>query len=330
MNAPFPQRIAGEGRRDVAGRPILCVGALIADLVMYMAKLPVTPGKHLPAGAQLVVAGMATSAATAVLRLGHPASLWASVGDDVIGSLLLGEMAREGLDMRHVRRVPGAMSAMSTILVDDRGERLVVPYYADELLTAPSALPPFADFGAVLVDVRWPRAAAIALRQARAFGVPAILDLDVGREEILRELLPLATHVVASIDGARIVTGHDEPGAAARAISAATHAAIVVTAGERGAVWMEHAGAPLGHCPAFEVAAVDTNAAGDVFHGAFAVGVAENMPFADVIRFSSAAAAIKCTRYGGRLGAPARAEVDAFLSEREILKARDDHELRPV
>lgn len=94
MNAPFPQRIAGEGRRDVAGRPILCVGALIADLVMYMAKLPVTPGKHLPTGAQLVVAGMATSAATAVLRLGHPASLWASVGDDVIGSLLLGEMTR--------------------------------------------------------------------------------------------------------------------------------------------------------------------------------------------------------------------------------------------
>ena len=95
--------------------PILCVGALIADLIMYMPRLPATPGKHLPTGAQLVVAGMATSAATAVTRLGHPAALWASVGDDVIGSLLLDEMTREGLDMRYVRRVPGAMSAMSTV-----------------------------------------------------------------------------------------------------------------------------------------------------------------------------------------------------------------------
>ena len=66
----------------------------------------------------------------------------------------------------------------------------------------------------------------------------------------------------------------------------------------------------------FDVDAVDTNAAGDVFHGAFAVGLAESMPFADIIRFASAAAAIKCTRYGGRLGAPYRAEVEAFLSVR--------------
>jgi sulfofructose kinase len=50
-----------------------------------------------------------------------------------------------------------------------------------------------------------------------------------------------------------------------------------------------------------------------VFHGAFAFGLAEGWATDRTIRFAAAAAAIKCTRFGGRLGAPTRAEVEAFL-----------------
>ena len=57
----------------------------------------------------------------------------------------------------------------------------------------------------------------------------------------------------------------------------------------------------------------DTLAAGDVFHAGFAVGLTEGWPMERTIAFASAAAAIKCTRFGGRLGAPTRAEVEAFL-----------------
>ena len=85
---------------------------------------------------------------------------------------------------------------------------------------------------------------------------------------------------------------------------------VAVTAGAYGTYW---AG---GHRPAFEVEAVDTLAAGDVFHGAFAFGLAEGWQIPAAIRFAAAAAAIKCTRFGGRLGAPTRAEVEAFLAER--------------
>jgi sulfofructose kinase len=67
------------------------------------------------------------------------------------------------------------------------------------------------------------------------------------------------------------------------------------------------------HEPAPAVEAIDTLAAGDTFHGAFALGLAEGWPIAKILPFASAAAAIKCTRFGGRLGAPTRAEVEAFL-----------------
>ena len=67
--------------------------------------------------------------------------------------------------------------------------------------------------------------------------------------------------------------------------------------------------------PAFPVDVVDTLAAGDVFHGAFAFGLARGYPTYQIMRFASAAAAIKCSRFGGRAGAPAKSEVDALLSQ---------------
>jgi sulfofructose kinase len=62
------------------------------------------------------------------------------------------------------------------------------------------------------------------------------------------------------------------------------------------------------------VVAVDTLAAGDVFHGAFALALAEAAPIPRAIAFANAAAALKCRSFGGRLGAPTRAEVEAALA----------------
>ena len=55
--------------------------------------------------------------------------------------------------------------------------------------------------------------------------------------------------------------------------------------------------------------------AGDTFHGAFTLMMAEGISERPAMRFSAAAAALKCTRYGGILGAPTRAEVEAFLAK---------------
>jgi sugar/nucleoside kinase (ribokinase family) len=66
--------------------------------------------------------------------------------------------------------------------------------------------------------------------------------------------------------------------------------------------------------PAFKVEVVDTLGAGDTFHGVFTLMLAEGMSERPAMRFAAAAAALKCTRYGGILGAPTRAELEAFLA----------------
>jgi sugar/nucleoside kinase (ribokinase family) len=59
---------------------------------------------------------------------------------------------------------------------------------------------------------------------------------------------------------------------------------------------------------------VDTTGAGDVFHGALALGLAEARPEADAVRFAAAAAALKCTRHGAGEGAPGRLDVETLLA----------------
>jgi len=86
---------------------------------------------------------------------------------------------------------------------------------------------------------------------------------------------------------------------------------VVITIGEQGLVWKT--GEFSGAFPAFPVKAVDTTGAGDVFHGAFALGVARRMPLKEILRFASAAAALSCTKMGARIACPSESEVLRFL-----------------
>jgi sulfofructose kinase len=289
---------------------VLTVGALALDTIFRFDTLPSGPGKHLPLDAIEVAQGMATAQAATIVRLGGHARLWASTGDDPTADRILADLVASGIDTSAIRRVPGARSGFASIFVDKAGERIIVPHYDAAIRSRPSALPAMEDIAIVSADVRWPEAAAMALAAARHRGIPGILDIEATRPDTLDLLLPLATHLIASEHGAAQITGETEPARAVDALARRFPAFVAVTAGERGVYW------PGGNLPAFEVTAIDTLAAGDVFHGAFALMLAEGVSEPDALRFASAAAAIKCTRFGGRLGAPTRAEVESFLAER--------------
>lgn len=301
-------------------RPVklLSVGALTLDTILRVETLPVHQGKFIASDGVQIAAGMATSAACAAHRLGAEVSLWASAGDDAVADQLIAGIEAEGVDCTFVRRVRGARSALASILVDAYGERIIVPFY-DRLAQADPEVLPVSDlvaFDAVLVDVRWPGAAALALKAARAIGRPAILDADTAPLQVLEQLLPLATHIVASEPAARIVCGQAlDPETACADLASRTDAFVAVTSGATGSWWHDRRAGCVRHVAAPRIKAVDTLAADDVFHGAFAVGLAEAMPVEQALRFASAAAALKCLRFGGRLGAPERAETLAMVAQ---------------
>jgi len=82
---------------------------------------------------------------------------------------------------------------------------------------------------------------------------------------------------------------------------------VIVTLGEAGSLW--RVGRREFRVSGLRVAVLDTNGAGDVFHGAYALGLAEGMGVLEAARFANAAAALKCARGNGWSGMPDRATV---------------------
>jgi sulfofructose kinase len=220
------------------------------------------------------------------------------------------ELAAAGLDVSAVRSVPGGRSSIAVSIIDAQGDRLVVPYHDGSLEAAADWLPlervGSADF--VHVDTRWPEGAAAALAAARAAGVPGMLDADIAPADVLARLVPLSSHAVFSDAGLFLHTGMSDLEAALRHVAAGHPGHVGASCGADGYAWIE--AGELCRAPAPHVEVVDTLAAGDVFHGALALRLAEGATIAEAARFAVVAASLKCTRFGGRLGCPARDEVE--------------------
>ncbi len=295
---------------------VTCVGIAVLDLVFRVDSFPHTPGKYRAHERREVGGGMAATAAVAVSSLGGHGEFVGCVGDDAVGDRILSELVDLGVGIAGVRRVAGAQSPLSAVLIDGSGERTIVNHASPELFTAAASVVAcdVSSADAVLTDMRLPAIAAAALEIARSRGLPAVLDCDHDPSEH-PEVLAAASHAVFALGTLSAFVGLDEPAEALQAATAHTRGVVVATDGGNGVHWLD--GDRHRHMNGFDVDVVDTLGAGDVFHGAFSLAVAEGQALEPALRWASAAAAIKCTRFGGRAGIPTRAEVDRFLEERE-------------
>jgi sulfofructose kinase len=290
---------------------MVCLGIAVQDMIFGLSELPVTEGKYRAHAFASAGGGMAASAAAAIGRLGCPVELWTRLGDDVLGDAIVAELKTFGVDVRWCKRAAGQNSPVSAVLVDGQGERLLVNYSDPDSDMDTSWLPVqrIADSAAVLVDTRWELGAIAVLDAARAAGIPAVLDAD--SPPVSHDVLQRATHCVFSHHALYQCTHTEDVVAGLRLVAGLTGGVVAVTLGAGGVSWL--ADGETHHQPAFQVEAVDTLGAGDVFHGALAVALSEAMALPDAMRFAAAAAALKCMRFGGRRGAPTRAEVMALL-----------------
>jgi len=296
---------------------VLCLGIAVQDLVMRVAQFP-GPGMKASAEDMLVISGgCAANAAVTVARLGGDAAyagpLGGPPGADPISDRILADLTREGVDTAGVVRVAGASAPLSAILIDHTGERMIATHRSrtldDARVPDPAAL--LGGVDVVLADNRFEDFSLPVLTLARSRGVPVVLDADKPTRYD-DPILAAGSHIVFSSEALTRTTGCDDLSAALVEMGRHTPAFLAVTNGPGDMLWCGDGG--IRRMPAFAITSVDTLAAGDVFHGAFALALAEGGDVVGALRFAAAAAAIKCTRFGGIGGAPRRAEVEAFLA----------------
>ena len=286
---------------------VLIAGVAVADIIMRVAEWPRRAEKYRAEDAHVTVGGCAANAAIAVARHGGNARLAARLGGDLIGTLIADGLQSEGVDIALSDQRAGAQSSFSSIYVDSAGERQIMNFRGRNLAeTLDFAGAPKAN--AVLADNRWPKLTIEAVETARRWSVPAVIDAEAPFEA---NSVRGATHIVFSMQGlTEYAPGHTIEAALERA-RADFACWVAVTHGSEG-VWYT---APdgIGHVPAFRVEVIDTLGAGDIWHGVFALRLAEGAEELDAIRFANAAAALKCTQFGGASGCPDRRGTEDFL-----------------
>lgn len=166
----------------------------------------------------------------------------------------------------------------------------------------------------VLVDIRLQDLASKTLRECKRRGIPTVLDADITSSSVYDGLVVDADYVIYSRDGILSHVGGGSLSDAVQSVSEKVSGIVGVTDGANGSVFCING--TMTHFAAPAVKVIDTLAAGDVFHGAFAYGLAVGLQLEDAICLAHMASSLKCERFGGAATAPSIYDVEKFVKER--------------
>ena len=296
---------------------VLCAGIAVEDFLFKVDCFPAA-GEKVHAEALVATAGgCAANAAIAVARLGGMARFAGPVGSDEASGRFLDSLMRMGVDAGGVIRVEGGSISVSGIFIDREGEKMVATRPGEKLtgVGPPDPAGLVAGVDVVLADNRFPDFVAPICAAAHARRIAVVLDADRATQ-FDDPLFAFASHVVFSAEALRATASLIDLAAGLCRAAETISGLLAVTNGPDDVLWMDEG--VVRRLPAFSVRAVDTLGAGDTFHGAFALALAEGNDMVSALRFAAAAAALKCTRFGGISGTPYRKETEAFLAGRGL------------
>ncbi len=291
---------------------LLMVGLSCLDHIWQVERFPPTQSRTPATAYRLQGGGPAATAAVTAAKLGAEVELWTIHGADAAGDAAKAELESFGVDCSQIRTPLNAETFVSAILVTPEGERYIFPYYSKGLMdnTEGLELSRVNKADCVLVDARHPPMSEAVLHEAKRLGIPTVGDFSNMRNWQLAQYID---YLIVSEECAAEVLGRQDPEVALTALRQFDEQFVGITLGEQGFIY-DHQG-QMWHIPAFNVKVVDTTGAGDVFHGAYAYGVASAWSVERCGLFASVTAALKCSQLGGRAGIPGASEVNELLLE---------------
>ena len=297
---------------------IVGLGLSTIDILMRLKEMPDWNGCGRMKEIRMDGGGPVGTAMVAAARLGASVGYIGTCGDDEVADLKMLYLTRDGDDVsRVVKRSAPEAHVVLCYVHEDTGERvfasggdwdpanLKVHELDREYITS-------ADF--LHLDGYHYEAALQAARWMREAGKKIVLDANKPMGSVgprMRDLVSVTDILICGSGFASALTGKDDIWEAGELVVSMGPRVVVQTEGEDGSYTITKD--DRFHIPAFNVAVIDTTGAGDVFHGAYLVGLCNGWDLRRITVFASAVAAIKCTHLGGRIGTPRYAEVKAFL-----------------
>jgi sugar/nucleoside kinase (ribokinase family) len=287
------------------------IGQTYIDVTFLTDRIPTGDEKHVASDYAISFGGNAVTAAFCCAKLGSKPNLLATLANDWLGRMFSDMAAKYDIRL-HARYV---QTSSLSFIMPNNGKRAIVRCRDDHYLS-PFPVLDLTGCRALHVDGHQADAAIYYAKACREAGI--LTSLDGGG-------LRSNTHdLLAFIDVAVVSERFCEqmamsPSEALEYLKSRGCRVGGVTMGERGFLWYEEAG-PVRTTPALGIArerVIDTNGAGDVFHGAYIYSYLNNphQSWAEHFEFGQAAATYKIQRLGNEAGLPTHADIAAIRRE---------------
>ncbi|MCX7328010.1 MAG: sugar kinase [Hyphomicrobiales bacterium] len=287
----------------------LFIGQTYIDIVFLADSIPTGDDKAVARDYAVSFGGNSVTAAFCCAKLGVRPDLLSSLADDWLGRMFLDMAARYGIPV-HGRKVKE--SSLSFIMPHD-GKRAILRCRDDHYLH-PFPILNLGGCRALHLDGHQSDAALHYAKACREAGVLTSLD-GGGVRSNTHELLQFID--VAVVSERMCEQMSLDAGGMLDHLKAKGCRIGGVTMGDKGIVWYDEKGERRHHeaLPVPSAKVIDTNGAGDVFHGAYMYSYLSR-PEAGWdahFRFARAASAHKIQHLGNEAGLPALGDIEALL-----------------
>ncbi len=295
-------------RSAPAARPtVVGLGLCVVDHLYVVDEIASTRERSRYTQRKVLAGGMVSNALAQVARLGCRAELISLVGNDADGRLARRSLRAMGVSTRGLLLSDAFPTTIAVVMIGARdGERRFVTAHRARFERRVPAfdLTPVRPGRVLLIDGHFPAQALRAAKRARSLGVPIVADFSDPRPDYLR-LLPWVDHPVLPEAFVRQWSPGD-PADALRRLRREFGGSPVVTLGARGGLYWCNGKVRQYRSPRVRV--LDTTGAGDVFHGAFAAGLASGLELPEIVARAARAGALACTALGATARLASRRE----------------------
>lgn len=295
---------------------IVGIGACVFDTLYHIPTYPTEDTKMRATASKTAGGGPVATGLVAAQKLGVDTAYIGVLSDDNGGKFLIEDFEKYGVHTDFIEIKSGYRSFASVLwLCADTATRTCVFDKGDlpPLKLNDAQKQAIKDAEILMVDGNEMEAAVEAANIAKSNGTKVLYDCG-GLYDGVEQLLALTDIMIPSEEFALGITGCGTAEEAAKKLyETYSPEVVVITQGKRGGILYD--GENIAPYPIYPADVVDSNGSGDVFHGAFAAGVAKGYDYMKCCHFASAVSAIKCTGIGARESVPQFETVKEYLKE---------------
>lgn len=277
------------------------LGACVFDTLIISESYPVEDTKRKAKEVFFSGGGPVGNALVIAEKLGADCSVVGLFGDDAAASYLLSDFAKYGVNIKDAVKIKNAKSFTSYIILSEKDKTRTILFDRGSVPDDPELLKTdkIAGSDALHLDGNYLNCAIKAAKIAKENGVKVSLDAG-GLYDGIERLLPYADILIPSAEFVTGLTGEKDLVTAAKKMREKYKPEVfVVTDGSRGGYYFTENG-DLRKYDSVKVEAIDTNGAGDTFHGAFLAAYLSGKNIEDACDFAKKVAAYKCGKKGLR------------------------------